>query len=1531
MTGYVNESEQSDASSEASSEASSNYLDLNTQSAVSHAQLEEAVGRYIAIRNLVPLNSIFLSETQKTLFNRLAQLPLDYAIIHKANAVENNVLRAIAVFFARTFCFLANHSFKIAIALWVCSVAIAGLVSLLSNIAVKGNESGTQIFVTEALIDAGVLGALFIGGLVLASTLKLLRGPKRPGLDQFDQFYDEINTMNPQPVDAKIVFDPKTDEDFQKAIQYPKNFVQKALAEQGHFLIDNGEYNGNGVGYTKVAVGVMQAAMKQFPFDFKTTEINRTEVSAPVELDSFESQSPEEPELTEEDPTQVTTTTERVKNVAMGGAQGGAYYQPGQGATRTNEQFYGGSNFALLAAVTASKPKPIDGGQLALQEVELQESPAQNAHGIQQKQVIEDLYHTPLLESFQQANKHEKQRAMKEGSDILAKPESLEPTQRDLGVRIVSEIMSLFDPKNAKGLASNLKKPGVDVTVLVQLLNGILPSHPLKTDNNTNLWSHTTNQSFVVLMMLRPKALEQGQWHNWKYWLATDERNTKAFGRLSRRKQVSLIFMLMSGNDQAKLVALSILQDPKLPLETLVKFLKSYIKSFEKLSDEIVSQAYMSLREVQPTPQLIGQFRDALYNTMRTHLFFLMQDVQGRIQEVLHADPILGAKLLSCLTDVLPDREIVHSMHQIKRSEIVPSKEHLVSNTRETVTARRESLDDGSAGFSKVNASRERVVNVLQHSLSDENNAQLLAYELFAVILADSSLRHLLPNSLSEGLALLNNQRELAEWCKKNLTNYINDGIGALLPLGPFSAAIYRAAQYYNVEIYRFSEEKSDASNAATQISLFNLQVTEPSQPNGQTIRILFIGDGYEGINNPVFWRRIYSQMELEVLSNQDPLQNDALSEETAHPMAQRACEVLAASDRLTQEAMLSSLNRMPAPYGRYFSQLVPVDYSAIKQGLQQENGSLTFLLYMMSENEAAAFNLLSSLLKEVLHSGVYISKVTDFFYTHFNFLDMPSGMISLVEKFKDHLSGNSSVVSARFALSVMAAIYKQVHSASTELLNLAHPLVYRRAEMMIETLKTLYPSTNLKDIFIQLYQACPDETVRQHLFEMMSLINSCVMERFNFEKTEHRNALANLVLFKTTQTDKNPLSSGGGPAFVKAGLLLDDHFLRSLAENLVDESKRVATAQCLGVIVWASPRSYLMLEPLVANYSRLLSDVAHDANQKNTVFLALLYHLYQGAQHQQSNNDVRKLYWDQMCSVLDAYLIGLGNNPAEQIPDFAALNENLDLLKLLNLANPNDQRSPQTLESIYISIATFLCVNGSATAATQDKALEYLAKLLNNRSRAVLSSEDGVDLTQLLSKLVKAGQFLDLSKPNNKHATLILRVVERSFDVMNKVPTSESRLSRAGFYDCCYMIGNGSVAAGYEELNKIHRQLRASDEAKQKMKVLLVVEFFAQREDRTERDMGFMDMLFHRKPAEAMRNFARELESILKLIDPAFDRTGDLTAFLGKDSFIWQRFSEVASEPQVVTDIQRWYENYNTKYLHKEAQVTESTGLLAV
>ncbi|MCB1827554.1 MAG: hypothetical protein KDH94_03930, partial [Coxiellaceae bacterium] len=301
---------------------------------------------------------------------------------------------------------------------------------------------------------------------------------------------------------------------------------------------------------------------------------------------------------------------------------------------------------------------------------------------------------------------------------------------------------------------------------------------------------------------------DDGQHHNWRYYYAKDETNTAAFKRLSPKKQAWMIFTLMSGNDQSKLLALSILQDPSLALtqtsrvegrgyreaivdawrnSTLAGFFEAYLEVFCPLPadrsnadrKEYMQAIFKELYGVDANEVQLRIFQLNMTNQARVHLLWLTDNATGRLKSLLEESVHVAVKLFK---NFLAEIETVQA-HDVERSYAVSTKpQEVAPGLRATIddvqATAKSPKQDGSLGFSVFGpqTTRKKVVDLLLPHVSSNEMVfqshggtltlrQFIAQEI-EDLLRDESRRHFLPavftqrpnssrNTLADGLELL--------------------------------------------------------------------------------------------------------------------------------------------------------------------------------------------------------------------------------------------------------------------------------------------------------------------------------------------------------------------------------------------------------------------------------------------------------------------------------------------------------------------------------------------------------------------------------------------------------------------------------------------------------------------------------------------------------------------------------------------------------------------------------------------------------
>lgn len=207
----------------------------------------------------------------------------------------------------------------------------------------------------------------------------------------------------------------------------------------------------------------------------------------------------------------------------------------------------------------------------------------------------------------------------------------------------------------------------------VKILHGCL-SDLLKADKpgpgRSDFIQELVHKSSQLVSLLRPE-IQGDQRGDWRYFYANCPVATEAFKCLSPQKQAWMIFTLMSdNNDDVKLLALSILQDPRLALtrfgsaddrskktlasdvynnSCLAEFFKVYLNEFGGMSEARAHEVYHELTGSDPNlhPHELAQLR---MNCARLQLFWLTENSTGRMKALFENDVTVAAKILHNFT-----------------------------------------------------------------------------------------------------------------------------------------------------------------------------------------------------------------------------------------------------------------------------------------------------------------------------------------------------------------------------------------------------------------------------------------------------------------------------------------------------------------------------------------------------------------------------------------------------------------------------------------------------------------------------------------------------------------------------------------------------------------------------------------------------------------------------------------------------------------------------------------------------------------
>jgi len=379
--------------------------------------------------------------------------------------------------------------------------------------------------------------------------------------------------------------------------------------------------------------------------------------------------------------------------------------------------------------------------------------------------VERDLYNWPLLSEqdrgFFSVSEQERQRVQHQ--DWRSAPvikSNKAPSRTDVVMRVTDYVNQLR--MRRVGMLAKEGERKQAIGIVRSLLSGLLKS-PLECDaevpdarRGLQAQAELPYKCLQLVNLLRP-GIQSGQWKNWRFFYSHDEIITEAFKRLSAKQQAWMIYTLMSGNDAGRLLALSILQDARLPVTThffgssLAQFFRAYIKQFANPAN----------------PELHNEFRE--------HLVWLTENTGGRISALLASDPALGSQLINFMSQDLPDNtfalrpftaaaerpvreqdlEVVTYCHSASISASSLDSDAATETRDEYYHYQVHPRHDASQGFSVLPASVNRalVVAALEGESSNQNARQELAPEIFDY-LSDPDNADTLPACFSADLRI---------------------------------------------------------------------------------------------------------------------------------------------------------------------------------------------------------------------------------------------------------------------------------------------------------------------------------------------------------------------------------------------------------------------------------------------------------------------------------------------------------------------------------------------------------------------------------------------------------------------------------------------------------------------------------------------------------------------------------------------------------------------------------------------------------
>lgn len=272
------------------------------------------------------------------------------------------------------------------------------------------------------------------------------------------------------------------------------------------------------------------------------------------------------------------------------------------------------------------------------------------------------VYETPLLDDFSETSIEEKNHAANlDWKDARVHSEQNVEESRYFEAAVLSQVSKSCIHRNDS--ASSAVAKGTAVKVLSGLLKTLLVNpfqYELSERIEFDFKKALGYKCFQLINVLRPAFIDN-QWSNWRYFYAPDKTVRKAFCQLSTEQQTWMIFTLMSGSDQGKLLALSILQDKKLPTSVLAEFFKAYIVEYGGITLEKARALYGVMHNADPREEVLQRFQVEMVNEFRLQLAWLTQHSNGTIKALFESDPQLAARILRNFTvdlDVFPADDI---------------------------------------------------------------------------------------------------------------------------------------------------------------------------------------------------------------------------------------------------------------------------------------------------------------------------------------------------------------------------------------------------------------------------------------------------------------------------------------------------------------------------------------------------------------------------------------------------------------------------------------------------------------------------------------------------------------------------------------------------------------------------------------------------------------------------------------------------------------------------------------------------------